>query len=107
MKAIIALALVTLCVLALCQDAYASPSDMDKTKDTKAKDGAATVKDAKTQKDLKKKCAKQCSDHHHICAHDPTNPTVKPKTFDSTCHMEVANCEMGTKYVLKNNGQCV
>ncbi|XP_015109891.1 uncharacterized protein LOC107036453 [Diachasma alloeum] len=107
MKPIIALALVTVCVLALCQDAYASPSDMDKAKDTKAKDGTATVKDAKAQKDAKKKCAKQCPARDPICAHDPTNPTLKPKTFDTTCHMEIENCEMGTKYALKNKGQCV
>lgn len=69
---------------------------MDKTKDTKAKD-ATVVKDVKAQKEAKKKCNKVCPTvRDQLCAHDPTNPTLKPKTFETPCAMEVENCEMGT-----------
>ncbi|XP_011301278.1 uncharacterized protein [Fopius arisanus] len=107
MKAVFAIALATACIVALCQQVDASPSDMEKTKDTKAKDATTVVKDTKAQKDAKKKCQKNCSTRDPICAYVPSNSTVKPKTFDSSCHMDVDNCEHGTKYVFKNKGQCV
>lgn len=89
--------LVAVCIIALCNDAYAWPSDADKAKDTKPKDVATTIKDAKAAKEAKKKCAKDCgTTYDPVCAHDPANPNFKPRTFGTQCAMEVVNCEMGT-----------
>lgn len=69
---------------------------MDKTKE-KPKDGATTIKDVKAAKEAKKKCAKDCGTNYDpICAHDPLNPNLKPRTFGTQCAMDVVNCEMGT-----------
>lgn len=96
------LALVTVCIFALCNDASAVPSDMDKAKDVKepavaSKDVKDAIKAAKDQKKTKKECAKDCGTAYDpVCAHDPSNPSFKPRSFGTQCAMDVVNCEMGT-----------
>ncbi|XP_034940615.1 uncharacterized protein [Chelonus insularis] len=111
MRTFIVLALVAACIFAICNDAYAWPSD-DKAKDMKetsttpksTKDANKSLKDAKR---TKKECEKNCqATYEPVCAHEITNPSFKPRTFSNQCAMETVACEMGWKLAVKNKGEC-
>ncbi|KOC59158.1 hypothetical protein WH47_11234, partial [Habropoda laboriosa] len=74
---------------------------------TASKDVKEAVKAAKEAKKTKKECGKDCWDNYDpICVHDPNDTSVKSITFGSQCALDVYNCEMGTKLVAKNKGEC-
>ncbi|XP_076165737.1 uncharacterized protein LOC143145852 [Ptiloglossa arizonensis] len=121
MRSIVLLAFTLACVFAfLVEDVRGVPSERTtivpkQIKEPKEIKEAATaskelkdaVKAAKEAKKNKKDCLKECGpDFDPICVHDPNDPTYKPRTFGSQCALDVHNCEMGTKLVTKNKGEC-
>ncbi|CAG5087845.1 Protein of unknown function [Cotesia congregata] len=111
MRTFIVIALFAVCIVALCNEASASPAD-DKTKEMKP--GSTTpksVKDAQKKdeksKTFKKECVKNCpTTFEPVCAHDPANPNFKPRTLANQCTMDTVACEMGLKLAVKNKGEC-
>ncbi|XP_015610081.1 uncharacterized protein LOC107274956 [Cephus cinctus] len=89
------------------KDVKTSTGAAKDTKDptTASKDVKDAIKDAKKNK---KECAKQCNPslEQPICVHDPANPNFKPRTFIGQCALDVANCENGSKWVVKSKGEC-
>lgn len=102
-------ALIAICAFAFLEKAEAVPSDgttaspkpIKEPKEMKeaasaSKDVKDAVKAAKDAKKSKKDCAKECSaEYDPICVHDPNDATLKPRTFGSSCALDVYNCEMG------------
>lgn len=99
-----------LSMFTFCEEGYALPEDAKATtmkdikepKDIKeaataSKDVKDAIKAAKEAKKNKKDCARECgNDYDPVCAHDPADPNVKPRTFGTQCTLDVHNCEMGT-----------
>ncbi|KAK9308871.1 hypothetical protein QLX08_001285 [Tetragonisca angustula] len=118
MKPIVLLALVVVCALAIIESTSAVPTDTTTTVSTKRvkepkeiKETATASKDVKAAKEAakrnKKDCAKECGlEYDPICVHDPNDANFKPRTFGTQCALDVHNCEMGTKLVMKNKGEC-
>ncbi|CAK9824825.1 hypothetical protein ANTRET_LOCUS2930 [Anthophora retusa] len=74
---------------------------------TASKDVKDAIKAAKEAKKHKEECLRDCLDSYDpICAHDPNDTSVKPRTFGSLCALDTFNCEMGTKLVTKSKGEC-
>ncbi|XP_066596039.1 U-Kazal-Dg21.2 [Prorops nasuta] len=94
------------------KDAAGAVKDVKEPKDIKeaataSKDVKDAVKAAKEAKKTKKECIRDCGKNYEpVCAHDPSNATVIPRTFGTQCAMEVANCEMGSKFAVKSKGEC-
>lgn len=98
-----------------CEEIYALPLDdaasttlrsIDKEV-TPSKDLKEVIKAGKEARKNKKNCARDCGyNYDPLCAHDPSDPTFKPRTFGSQCVLEVYNCEMGAKLAMKSKGEC-
>ncbi|XP_047366987.1 uncharacterized protein LOC124955904 [Vespa velutina] len=72
-----------------------------------SKDVKDAIKAAKEAKKNKKDCARECGTvYDPICAHDPSDANIKPRTFGTQCAMEVHNCEMGSRLAMKSKGEC-
>ncbi|KAL2737635.1 uncharacterized protein V1478_001721 [Vespula squamosa] len=72
-----------------------------------SKDVKDAIKAAKEAKKNKKECVRECGTvYDPICAHDPSDANIKPRTFGTQCAMEVHNCEMGSKLAMKSKGEC-
>ncbi|XP_003692060.1 uncharacterized protein LOC100868833 [Apis florea] len=112
MKSIVLLALVVACALVFAEAADTSSPSTKPIKEIKEiKDTATASKEVKLAKEAAKKkkdCARDCTTitYDPICAHDPNDATFKPRTFGTECALNVYNCEMGTKLVVKNKGEC-
>lgn len=80
------------------------PKDI-KESATASKDVKDAIKAAKETKKNKKDCARECGTvYDPICAHDPSDANIKPRTFGTQCAMEVHNCEMGSsEYIIESN----
>ncbi|XP_071865988.1 uncharacterized protein [Bombus fervidus] len=120
MKSIVLLALVVVCAVAFIAETSAVPTDTTtmstkrakepkeiKETATASKDVKAAKEAAKEAKKNKKDCAKECGTAYDpICVHDPNDANFKPRTFGTQCALDVHNCEMGTKLVMKDKGEC-
>nr|XP_003705907.1 PREDICTED: uncharacterized protein LOC100881835 [Megachile rotundata] len=120
MKSFVVFAFALACALAFLDETYAEPSDATtasskqvkepkeiKESATASKDVKDAVKAAKEAKKNKKDCQKECGTvYDPVCAHDPNDANVKPRTFGTQCALEVHNCEMGTKLTTKQKGEC-
>ncbi|XP_034179320.1 uncharacterized protein LOC117603881 [Osmia lignaria lignaria] len=120
MKSFVLFAFTLACALAFLDETCAEPSDTTtapskqikepkeiKESATATKEVKDSVKAAKEAKKNKKDCMKECGTvHDPICAHDPNDATFKPRTFGTQCALDVHNCEMGTKLVMKQKGEC-
>lgn len=111
-------AMAFLSMFAFCEEGYALPEDTKATtvKDIREpkdiKEAATASKDVKdamkaakeAAKKSKKDCARECGDDYDpVCAHDPADPNVKPRTFATQCTLDVHNCEMGTSKCTEKN----
>ncbi|KAL6262927.1 uncharacterized protein LOC105433173 [Pogonomyrmex barbatus] len=118
MEVAIIVAFAFLSMFTLCEETYAFPDDakaMEKIKEPKdikeaataSKDVKDAIKAAKEAKKNKKDCARDCgTDYDPVCVHDPADSSFKPRTFGTSCALDVHNCEMGTKLVVKSKGEC-
>uniref|UniRef100_A0ABD2XFG7 Kazal-like domain-containing protein n=1 Tax=Trichogramma kaykai TaxID=54128 RepID=A0ABD2XFG7_9HYME len=98
-----------LVVICLIESSKAVPTEKPVATDKPqaSKDVKDAIKRAKEEQKTKQNCRKACTDiYDPVCAHDPTNTGNKPRSFGSQCVLDVHNCEMGTKLVVKSKGAC-
>ena len=98
-KKICLIALLLVCAIS----AEAGPTENSSTTmKPGSKDLKEVIKNAREANKAKKDCLKACpANYDPICAHDPANPTFKPRSFGNQCVLDTHNCEMGTSK-LKN-----
>ena len=67
-------------------------------KDSKQNHSKELKEVMKAGKKNMKDCPNDCdaSGFDPVCAHDPSDSSVKPRSFGSMCAVEVANCESGS-----------
>ncbi|XP_011693303.1 PREDICTED: agrin [Wasmannia auropunctata] len=121
MEVAVIVAFAFLSMFTFCEDTYALPDEagkvdtMKNVKEPKDIKEAATpskevkdaIKAAKDAKKNKKDCQRDCGTNYDpVCAHDPTDSSVKTRTFGTQCNLDVHNCETGSKLVVKSKGEC-
>ncbi|XP_024888302.1 uncharacterized protein LOC143895824 [Temnothorax americanus] len=121
MEVAVIVAFAFLSMYTLCEETYALPDDVKinntmkdikepkdiKEAATASKDVKDAIKTAKEAKKNKKDCARECGiEYDPVCAHDPVDSSLKPKTFGTQCALDLYNCEMGMKLAVKSKGEC-